>query len=138
MNKVEVRTPNSTYDAATDRGIQARIIQALAQIGDRQAIALLEKVVGVSVANHSQGNVRRIAARGLGKISSTAVDTQTIHRAVKQAQLGIAVTGRLGTTLCCCRIFDRNRHARGDRYFATGSSSRIRPRSSSSNSQGAA
>lgn len=43
---------------------------------------MLEEVIGVSVANHYQGNVRRIAARGLGKIGSTASDIQTIHRAV--------------------------------------------------------
>lgn len=72
----------STYYTATDQGVQAHIIQALAQIGDSEAIAVLEEVVGVSVANHCQGNVRRIAARGLGKIGSTAIDTQTIHRAV--------------------------------------------------------
>ena len=72
----------STYYTATDQGVQAHIIQALAQIGDCQAIAILEEVVGVSVANHCQGNVRRIAARGLGKIGSTAIDAQIIHRAV--------------------------------------------------------
>jgi len=72
----------STYYTATDQGVQAHIIQALAQIGDCKAIAVLEEVVGVSVANHCQGNVRRIAARGLGKIGSTAIDTQIIRRAV--------------------------------------------------------
>ena len=39
----------STYYTPTDQGVQARIIQALAQIGDCQAIAVLEEVVGVSV-----------------------------------------------------------------------------------------
>lgn len=71
-----------SYYTTTDQGVQAHIIQALAQIGDCKAIAVLEEVVGVSVANHCQGNVRRIAARGLGKIGSTAIDAQTIHRAV--------------------------------------------------------
>ncbi|NHC36306.1 HEAT repeat domain-containing protein [Scytonema millei VB511283] len=73
----------STYYTATDQGVQAHIIQALAQIGDCQAIAVLEEVVGVSV-NHCQGNVRRIAATGLGKIGSTAIDAQIIHRAVNK------------------------------------------------------
>ena len=42
---------------------KAHIIQALAQIGDPEAIELLAEVIGTSVANHCQGNVRRIARR---------------------------------------------------------------------------
>ncbi len=56
------------YRNSTDQGLQAHIIQALAQIGDSRATDLLAEVVGTTVANHCQGNIRRIAARGLGRI----------------------------------------------------------------------
>ncbi|MFH7028685.1 MAG: HEAT repeat domain-containing protein [Heteroscytonema crispum UTEX LB 1556] len=64
------------YDS-TDQGLQAYIIQALAQIGDKSAIAVLAEVVGTEVANHCQGNVRRIAARGLGKMGNLGMDKLT-------------------------------------------------------------
>ncbi|MUG96284.1 HEAT repeat domain-containing protein [Scytonema sp. UIC 10036] len=61
----------SAYRSSTDQGVQAYIIQALAQIGDPRAAELLGDVVGTAVANHCQGNVRRVAARGLGRICCT-------------------------------------------------------------------
>ncbi len=66
---------------STDQNIQAYIVQALAQIGNPAALDLLAEVVGTEVANHCQGNVRRIAARGLGRIGSTSNNTEIIHRA---------------------------------------------------------
>lgn len=66
-----------------DHGVQAYITQALARIGDARALDLLIEVVGVEVANHCQGNVRRVAARGLGKIGSIS-DPQTMRRAVEK------------------------------------------------------
>lgn len=74
----------STFQASVDQGLQAYIIQALAQIGDRRAFDLLAEVVGVAVANHCQGNVRRVAARGLGRIGSISSDLQIIHRVVEK------------------------------------------------------
>ncbi len=58
----------TAFDNSIDHGQQARIVQILANIGDAQALPLLVDMVGVEIANHCQGNVRRIAARGLGKI----------------------------------------------------------------------
>ncbi len=58
----------TAFRTSFDQGVQAHIIQALARIGDARALDLLVEVVGVSVANHCQGNVRRVAARGLGRI----------------------------------------------------------------------
>ncbi|MFQ4145556.1 HEAT repeat domain-containing protein [Chlorogloeopsis sp. ULAP02] len=74
----------SAYYNSRDQGLQAYIIQALAQIGDRTASDLLAEVVGTEVANHCQGNVRRIAARGLGKIGSTTKDAKTIFGVVQK------------------------------------------------------
>ena len=71
---------NAFYDS-TDQSIQAYIVQTLARIGNPEAIDLLAEVVGTEVANHCQGNVRRIAARGLGRIGSTSNNPQIIHRA---------------------------------------------------------
>ncbi|GAA6619073.1 HEAT repeat domain-containing protein [Scytonema sp. NUACC26] len=74
----------SAYHSSTDQGLQANIIQALAQIGDPRAIELLGDVVGTAVANHCQGNVRRIAARGLGKICCTTDNPTVIQYAVEK------------------------------------------------------
>jgi phycoerythrocyanin alpha-cysteine-84 phycoviolobilin lyase/isomerase subunit PecF len=58
----------TAFQACQDHGVQAYIVQALAQIGDARGLDILIEVVGTEVANHCQGNVRRVAARGLGKI----------------------------------------------------------------------
>lgn len=57
-----------------DHGAQAYIVLALVQIGDARALNLLLDVVGVDVANHCQGSVRRVAARGLGRIGRRSSD----------------------------------------------------------------
>lgn len=56
------------FEDCRDQGIQARLVQILAKIGDERALDLLVNMVGAEIANHCQGNVRRIAARGLGRI----------------------------------------------------------------------
>ncbi|WP_008314557.1 HEAT repeat domain-containing protein [Leptolyngbya sp. PCC 6406] len=58
----------AAFDDSIDHGMQARIVQILANVGDDRALLLLINMVGVEIANHCQGNVRRIAARGLGKM----------------------------------------------------------------------
>jgi bilin biosynthesis PecF protein len=59
------------YNQCLDQGVQAKLISILAKIGDDHALDLLVEIVGVDVANHCQGNVRRVAARGLGKMVTT-------------------------------------------------------------------
>ncbi|MGC1395682.1 MAG: HEAT repeat domain-containing protein [Coleofasciculaceae cyanobacterium] len=61
----------TAFGACQDHGVQAYIVQALAQIGDARGLDILIEIVGTEVANHCQGNVRRMAARGLGKIGKT-------------------------------------------------------------------
>jgi bilin biosynthesis PecF protein len=70
---------NAFYDSI-DQSIQAYIIQALALIGNPEAVDLFTEVVGTEVANHCQGNVRRIAARGLGRIGKASSNPELIHR----------------------------------------------------------
>lgn len=67
-----------------DHGVQGFLIQGLARIGDIRALDLLIEVVGIEVANHCQGSVRRMAARGLGKIGSTTNDISTINRCIEK------------------------------------------------------
>lgn len=74
----------AAFRASPDHGVQACIVQALARIGDSKALEVLLEVVGVDVANHCQGNVRRVAARGLGKIGSTSNEPQIIWLAVEK------------------------------------------------------
>ncbi|MBE9004488.1 HEAT repeat domain-containing protein [Fortiea sp. LEGE XX443] len=69
----------AAYKASPDQRLQAHIIQAVAQIGSPDALDLLVEVVGTTVANHCQGNVRRIAARGLGKIATNSPDAEVIR-----------------------------------------------------------
>jgi HEAT repeat protein len=72
------------FKTCRDHGIQAYIVQALARIEDARALDLLIEMVGVEVANHCQGNVRRVAARGLGKIGKTANNESIIQRCVEK------------------------------------------------------
>lgn len=74
----------AAFRASGDHGVQAYIVQGLAQMGDFRALELLLEVVGVEVANHCQGNVRRVAARGLGKIGTTANDPQIAQLALEK------------------------------------------------------
>lgn len=73
----------TAFQVSKDHGVQASIVQALAWIGDARALDLLIEVIGVEVANHCQGNVRRVAARGLGKIGRMS-DSYTMSRAVEK------------------------------------------------------
>lgn len=73
----------TAFGATKDHGVQALIVQALAKIGDIRALDLLIEVVGVEVANHCQGNVRRVAARGLGQIGIWG-ELEAIDRAVEK------------------------------------------------------
>ncbi|MBW4568095.1 MAG: HEAT repeat domain-containing protein [Tolypothrix carrinoi HA7290-LM1] len=69
----------AAFHTSSDQGLQAHIIQALAQIGDPEAIEVLAELIGTSVANHCQGNVRRIAARGLGRIAQNSNNPENIR-----------------------------------------------------------
>lgn len=61
---------------------QAEIISKLANHGDDRALDLLITMVGVEIANHCQGNVRRVAARGLGRIISQNTPLEQIKKAL--------------------------------------------------------
>ncbi|WP_071517211.1 HEAT repeat domain-containing protein [Geitlerinema sp. PCC 9228] len=70
------------YQKSQDQNVQAYIIQALARIGDTRSRDLLIEIVGVEVANHCQGNIRRVAARGLGVMGSKTTDTSILSPAI--------------------------------------------------------
>jgi bilin biosynthesis PecF protein len=70
------------YQTCIDQNEQARIISILAELGDDLAIDLLVDVVGVEVANHCQGNVRRVAARGLEKMVISTTDSEKRQKAI--------------------------------------------------------
>jgi R-phycocyanin alpha-cysteine-84 phycourobilin lyase/isomerase len=67
------------FQSCKDHGIQAYIVQALAQIGEIKSLDLLLQVIGTEVANHCQGSVRRVAAIGLGNIASKTTDNDIIN-----------------------------------------------------------
>ncbi|BAZ22386.1 bilin biosynthesis protein PecF [Kalymmatonema gypsitolerans NIES-4073] len=74
----------AAFRTSSDQGLQAHIIHALAQIAVPTTLDLLSEVVGTAVANHCQGNVRRIAARGLGRIGSTTDNPEIMRHAVEK------------------------------------------------------
>jgi len=90
----------AAFHASTDQGLQASIIQALAQIGDARATDVLVEVLGTSVANHCQGNVRRIAARGLGHIGSNYSNPEISDSA--SAAKGDSIIKKLTWALLSC------------------------------------
>jgi phycoerythrocyanin alpha-cysteine-84 phycoviolobilin lyase/isomerase subunit PecF len=72
------------YNQCIDQNVQAQIVRILANIGDDRALDLLVEVVGVEIANHCQGNVRRVAARGLGKMVTSQTEDTQITKAVEK------------------------------------------------------
>jgi bilin biosynthesis PecF protein len=74
----------SAYYHSTNQNVQAYVVQALAQIADERATELLIEMVGVSVANHCQGNVRRVAARGLGKIAGQTSHLEIVAQVIEK------------------------------------------------------
>ncbi|MFM7405483.1 MAG: HEAT repeat domain-containing protein [Cuspidothrix sp.] len=70
------------YYSSTDQNQQANIIKILAEMGDEKALDLLVDVVGVEVANHCQGNVRRVAARGLEKMVISTENPEKMQRGI--------------------------------------------------------
>lgn len=76
----------AAFYASKDQGLQAYIIQTLAQIADERSTDLLIEVVGVSVANHCQGNVRRVAARGLGEIGKESKKADLLQKIINKLQ----------------------------------------------------
>ncbi len=74
----------AAFHASKDHGLQAYIVQTLAKIGDGRALDLLLEVIGVAVANHCQGNVRRVAARGLAPIATNSNNPEVIQRILEK------------------------------------------------------
>ena len=70
------------FSVSLDHELQAYIVQALARMGDPRSLDVLTEVVGVAIANHCQGNVRRVAARGLGQIATRSNDPNLIRQCV--------------------------------------------------------
>jgi bilin biosynthesis PecF protein len=70
------------FQQCQNQNQQAEIISKLANHGDEQALDLLVTMVGVEIANHCQGNVRRVAARGLGRIITPNTPLEQIKKAL--------------------------------------------------------
>lgn len=74
----------AAFHDSIDHGMQAQIVQILASIGDDRALQLLVDMVGVEMANHCQGNVRRIAARGIGKMLQSHASISSHQQAINK------------------------------------------------------
>ncbi|WP_235006647.1 HEAT repeat domain-containing protein [Calothrix rhizosoleniae] len=79
---VSVDTIIQIFETDEDGDLRAGLIQVLIQIGDSRTLSLLEKVIGFEVGDHCQGKIRRVAARGLGKIGRQTGDAEIILQAI--------------------------------------------------------
>ncbi|MGK7953888.1 MAG: HEAT repeat domain-containing protein [Crocosphaera sp.] len=100
------------YDQCVDQTVQAQIVRILANIGSDRALDLLVEVVGVEIANHCQGNVRRVAARGLGKMVTRQTEITQMTKAVEKLIWGLLNTEDWALRYACAlslkEIADRN------------------------------
>ena len=72
------------FDSDEDQDLRAGLTQALMYIGDPRTVSLLEKVIGFDISDHCQGKIRRVAARGLGKIGRQTRDQQVISQVIEK------------------------------------------------------
>ena len=72
------------FDLDNDGDLRAGLAQVLMEIGDPRALFLLEKIIGFEIADHCQGNIRRVASRALGKIGCQTYSLEVIARVVEK------------------------------------------------------
>ena len=82
ITSLDVESLFAKYYSSTNQNEQASIIKILAELGDEKGLDLLVDVVGVEVANHCQGNVRRVAARGLEKMVIATPEVEKKQKAI--------------------------------------------------------
>ncbi|NEO95749.1 MAG: HEAT repeat domain-containing protein [Moorea sp. SIO3G5] len=78
------------FDTDEDQDLRAGLTQALMHIGAPRTLSLLEQVIGFEIADHCQGKIRRVAARGLGKIGRQACAPEVISRAIEKLKWTIS------------------------------------------------
>lgn len=59
-------------ETSDDQDIRAGLVQVIYELKDPQSITALQQVIGLEVANHCQGKLRRVATLTLGNIYSKA------------------------------------------------------------------
>ena len=72
------------FDTDEDQDLRAGLTQALKYIGDLRTVSLLEKVIGFDISDHCQGKIRRVAARGLGKIGRQTKNQEVIAQVIEK------------------------------------------------------
>ena len=72
------------FDTDEDQDLRAGLTQALMYIGDLRTVSLLEKVIGFDISDHCQGKIRRVAARGLGKIGRQTKNQEVIAQVIEK------------------------------------------------------
>lgn len=71
-------------DSDPDQDLKAGLTQALVAIADPRTFLVLDKVIGIEIATHCQGKIRRVATRGLGKIGRVSRDPAIIEKIVEK------------------------------------------------------
>ncbi len=75
--------PNNTladiYFKESDQDVKIGLIKAITLSGRTTSLPALLDAIGVEIGNHCQGNIRRIAATGLGKIGHNELASSNSH-----------------------------------------------------------
>lgn len=70
------------YFSESDQDIKMGLIKAMSAAADSRFLPALIDAVGVDIGNHCQGNIRRVAARGLGRIGRSELNTSKIQASI--------------------------------------------------------
>ncbi len=64
----------SLHQKETDQDVIMGLIKTMTSTGCPEFSSVLMEAIGLEIANHCQGNIRRVAACGLGRIGSEMID----------------------------------------------------------------
>ena len=64
----------SLHQKETDQDVIMGLIKTMASTGCPEFSSVLMEAIGLEIANHCQGNIRRVAACGLGRIGSEMLE----------------------------------------------------------------
>ena len=64
----------SLHHKETDQDVIMGLIKTMASKGSPEFASVLMEAIGLEIANHCQGNIRRVAACGLGRIGSEMLE----------------------------------------------------------------
>ena len=71
-----------TFEQDDDQDVKAGLVQVMFRIGDARLLPQLDQAIGLEVANHCQGKLRRVATLAIGIIGSKEDDADRLVQIV--------------------------------------------------------